>query len=90
MEVQLDMHMPVPLLFHTFCDSCRWLAGSSPVEAEKRGFCLSSSCVLSIDQQVAQWSQSSVRPSQMLVPADSTGIILLDLAGWFLPCKTSC
>lgn len=38
MEVQLDMHMPVPLLFHTFCDSCRWLAVSSPVEAEKRGF----------------------------------------------------
>lgn len=90
MEVQLDIHMPVLLLFHTFSDSCKWLAGSSPVEAEKRGFCLSSSCVLSIDQQAAQWGRSSVRPRQMLVPADSTGIVLLDSAGWFSPRKTSC
>lgn len=33
-----------PLLFHTLCDSCRWWlrpsAGSSPVQPEKRGFCL--------------------------------------------------
>lgn len=50
MEVQLDMHMLVLLLFHTFCDSCRWLAGSSPVEPER----FLPAVVLSVDQQVAK------------------------------------